>query len=176
MSRVHCRTFVVADPTDVLRETARRPILRFDDAAIAQVDELERMEALFRLSFIHGRGIGFRVDELEMAVVRFHWLGRSSAMALLSMPGDTRTLYLNLSGHNRDEEREAARYILELTHGHFSMGEVLPATGASGLIEFQLKGKGQFAFLCKLIHAAFWQVCEATFQQRRSQRMNLRRL
>ena len=175
MSRVHCRTFVVANPADVLREIARRPTLHFDDAAMAQVDELERMEALFRLSFIHGRGIGFRVDELEMAVVRFHWLGRSSAMALLTMPGGIQAMYLNLSGHNRDEEREAARYILALTHGDFSMGEVLPATGASSLIEFELAGQSQFAFLSKLIYAAFWQVCEATFQQRQSRRRRLRR-
>ena len=108
MSNVICRTYIVADSTDLLAEIAQMPVLNLDDAALAQVDDMNRMEAVLRLSQRHGQGIIFTVDELGQASVRFHWLGTSSALALLSTPSDIHTLYLNLSGFDHDEDAAAA--------------------------------------------------------------------
>ena len=175
MSRVIFRTFAVPDPTDLMAEIAQMPVLNFDDAAMAEVGEMDRMDAILHLSQRHGRGVCFHVVELGDASVRFHWIRRSSAMALLSTPSGIETLYLSLSGFNPEEEEFAARCIHTVALGSSAKWKGFPTNGMSAIIEYEIAGRPEFTFLSSLLHTTFLQVCGDTFQQRRSRRGRLRR-
>lgn len=151
------------------------PVLNLDEAALTQVGEMDRMEAVLRLAQRHGRGVVFTVDELGQATVRFHWLGTSSALALLSTPDGVSTLYLNLSGFDPEEDAAAAHYIREITRSPFTENKVCPTGKASALIEFQIAGEGGFDFISKLIHGAYWNICRDIDQRRQSRRGRVRR-
>jgi hypothetical protein len=59
------------------------PVLGFDDATLEAVEEMGKMELLLRLAHRQGRGVGFRVEELDSVVVQAFWLGRNTALAML---------------------------------------------------------------------------------------------
>lgn len=172
MPHVHCRTFVVADPTDLLREIAQMPVLYFDNPTMGQVEGMDLLERILHLAQYHGRGVVFHADELGPTLVKYFWLSTSSALSLLSTPEGTNTLYLHLSGFVPDEEEFVVHYLHEITHGLWSMGEVRSTNGASCLIEFELSGESEFALLSKVLHGAFFGLCRDGFQQRLSRRGN----
>jgi hypothetical protein len=163
MPHVHCNTFPVADPTNLLAEIARQPVLYFDDPHAGQVGDTEGIDRLLRLSKVHGKAIRFHVEELGQSDVHWVWLGDHSAMALLSMPGGIQTMYLHLSGLHQAEEESALNYVHKLVHGQFSLGEARPRNDTTSLIAFELnadeKTWHQFAFLSKILHGAFCDIC-----------------
>ena len=173
MCKVIFRTFIVPNPTDLMAEIAQMPVLNFDDAAMAQVGEMDSMDAILRLSRRHGRGVIFHVEELGEASLRFHWSGRSSALALLSTPSGIQTLYLSLSGCNPDEE-EVARYVHGVALGSSAQWKSYPAIGLSAIIEYKIAGRPAFTFLSSLLHTKFVEICRDTFQERQSRRGRLR--
>ena len=167
MPPVHCNTLVVDDPTDLLGEIARHPVLYLDD--LERAEDTEGVGHLLRLSKLHGQAIRFRVEELDHSGVHWRWLGGHSAMALLSTPTGIQTLYLHLSGLNMDEEEMAVHYVHELVHGYFSMGQVRPRNRASSLVAFEFSPDeetwGEFAFLSKILHGEFCDICGVPREQ-----------
>lgn len=165
MSYVHCPTFHVPDPTDLLKEIARMPVLYFDDVAMGQINDPFPLERILRLAFVHGRGVVFHVEELSTRV-KFFWLGHSSAISLLSTDEGIITLYLHLSGVDPDEDEISCCYLHAISHGLFSKGQVIPHEGVCALIEFQLWNVGgQGEFVSKLLHSPFCDICEANYRQ-----------
>ena len=107
MSSVHCNTFRVPDPTDLLEEIARMPVLFYDDATMGKINDPLPLERILRLAFTAGKGVVFHIEELGPTLVKFFWLGGSSAISLLSLAEGVTTLYLHLSGVNPDEDEVA---------------------------------------------------------------------